>query len=153
MWEERIMLFVAFLIEENKQSTIKSYLSAIRAVLRQDRINLQEDQFLLTSLTRAACLRNDKVKLHLPIQKGMLGLLIDHVKNYFEVERNQIFLSVLYQTLLSTGYFGLFRIGELISGSHPVRASDIHVGTNKNKFMFYGLLRWTGVIQNRKQWR
>ena len=67
-WEEQITLFIAHLIDMNKQSsTIKCYISAVRAILKQDKINLKEDQFLITSLTRAACLKNDCVRLRLPI--------------------------------------------------------------------------------------
>ena len=34
----------------------------------------------------------------------------------------------------------MFRIGELTAGDHPVMAKDVHVGTNKDKFMF---ILWT----------
>ena len=136
-WEQRITLFVGYLINTNKQSsTIKSYLSALRAVLKQDKVILHEDQFLISSLTKACRLKNDCVKLRHPIQKGMLGLLVREVRKYFEVERNQSYLSLLYQTILSTGYFGLFWIGELTKGEHPVLARDVHVGANKRKFLF-----------------
>ena len=51
-WEDRIVLYVGYLISKGKQSsTIKSYLSAIRAVLKQDKVKLNEDEYLLTSLT------------------------------------------------------------------------------------------------------
>ena len=33
-------------------------------------------------------------------------------------------------------YFGLFRVGELTTGSHPVMVGDVHIGENKNKFLF-----------------
>ena len=51
---------------------------------------------------------------------------------------------MLYQTLLSTAYFGLFRIRELTSGSHPVLAQDVHIGANKKKILF--LLRTTKTL-------
>ena len=36
-WEDRLTLFVGYLIDQNKQSaTIKSYISAIKAVLKED---------------------------------------------------------------------------------------------------------------------
>ena len=146
-WEERITLFIAQLINENKQSsTIKSYISGLRAVLKQDKIELSENQFLITSLTKAACLRNDKIKLRLPIQKPMLALLLHHVREYYEGKRNQYYLSILYQTMLAVGHYGLCRVGELASGDHPIRASDVHVGTNKDKFM---LVLWT----SKTHWR
>ena len=53
-WEDRITLFVAYLVKEGKQSsTIKCYLSAIQAVLKIEGVNLKEDLYLLNSLTRA----------------------------------------------------------------------------------------------------
>ena len=33
-------------------------------------------------------------------------------------------------------YFGLFRIGELTKGEHPVLARDVQIGTNKKKILF-----------------
>ena len=61
-WEEKIILFVGFLMEQNRQSaTIKSYVSAIKAILREDGIILSEDTYLLTSLTKACRLKNDVV--------------------------------------------------------------------------------------------
>ena len=59
-WEDHITLFIGHLISENKQyATIKSYLSTIRAVLKQDKVKLKEDLFLISSLTRACRIRND----------------------------------------------------------------------------------------------
>ena len=33
-------------------------------------------------------------------------------------------------------YFGLFRIGELTKGEHPVLACDVHIASNKKKILF-----------------
>ena len=121
----------------NKQSsTIKCYISAVRAILKQDKINLKEDQFLITSLTRAACLKNDCIRLWLPIQKGLPGVVLRQVRKHLKYDLNQKYLLILYQTIISTGYFGLFHIGELTTGDHPVLASDVHIGFNKKKYSF-----------------
>ena len=131
-WEDCIVLFVGYLIEQKKKSTtIKSYLSAIRAVLKQDKYNLQEDQFLLKSLTKACCIKNDHLKVRLSIKKGLLGLILHQIRKEYEFKMNQPYLSLLYHTIISTAYYGLFRIGELTSGDHPVLAQDVHIGTNK----------------------
>ena len=59
-WESRITLYVSYLIEMSRQSsTIKSYISAIRAILQIEGIEINEDKFLLTSLTKACHLIND----------------------------------------------------------------------------------------------
>ena len=53
-WEERLTLFVGHLIQQDlKSNTIKSYISAIKSVLRDDRVILNTDQYLLASLTKA----------------------------------------------------------------------------------------------------
>ena len=68
-WEDRLILFIGHLIQRNlKSSTIKSYISAIKAVLKQDGIMLNENRCLITSLTRACKLRNDMVKARFPIK-------------------------------------------------------------------------------------
>ena len=38
--------------------------------------------------------------------------------------------------MLSTAYYGLFRIGEITLGPHVIKAKDIHVTRNKKKVMF-----------------
>ena len=52
------------------------------------------------------------------------------------LERNQPFLGTLYCTLFSTAYYGLFKVGQLTAGNHPVLAKDVHVGYNKKKMLF-----------------
>ena len=32
-------------------------------------------------------------------------------------------------------YYGLFRIGELTKGTHPILAKDVHIATNKKKLL------------------
>ena len=119
-WEDRIVLFVGFLIQEGRQSqTICSYLSAIKAVLLSIGVKLKQDQFLLSSLARACKLKNDKINTKLPIQKSLLQVIIRRTKQHFG-DIGQIYLQSLYCALFSTAYFGLFRVGELSSGSRPV---------------------------------
>ena len=122
------------MINEDKQSsTIRSYISAIKSVLKDDGIELNQDQYLLASLTKACELRNDCVKIQLPIRKGMLKILLNNVKERYP---NQVYLVRLYRALFSTAYFGLFRIGEITAGTHPVLARDVLIADNKDKMMF-----------------
>ena len=133
-WEERIILFIGFLIEKNKQSsTIKSYVSAIRAVLQDDGVVLDENKFLITSLTRACRLKNDRVQTRLPIQKGLLHIILGKIDEKLDA---QPYLKLLYKTIFSTAYHGLFRIGEVTKGSHPILAKDVHIASNKKKILF-----------------
>ena len=134
-WEDRLTLFVGFLVEERKQSTtIKSYISAIKAVLLDNNIHLCPDQYLLKSLTRGCKLENDRVRHRLPIQRGLLSMLLGRVDICLG---KQAFLALLYKTLLSTAYFGLFRVGELTHtlSDHAVLAQDVHIACNKKKMM------------------
>ena len=56
------MLFVAYLINQGKKSsTVRSYVSAIKAVLEQINTEVNEKRSLITSLTQACNLKNDYV--------------------------------------------------------------------------------------------
>ena len=79
-------------------------------------------------------LQNDRVRNKLPIQVGLLDMLLFEVERTFET---QIFLEAMYKSLYSIAYYGLFRVGELTSGDHPIRAKDIHSADNKDKFTIF----------------
>ena len=136
-WEDRLILFVGYLVEMKKVSTVKSYISGIKSVLMNDGIEISENRYLITSLTKACKYVNCTVRTRLPIQKGLLHLLMDSIDELYGSEgNNQPFLNILYKTLFTTAYYGLFRIGEVAKGSHPVLARDVHVGDNKDKMLF-----------------
>ena len=124
-WEERIVLYVGYLVNQKRKSnTIKSYISAIRSVLRDDGVILNEDKYLLTSLTKACRLINDQVMTRLPIQRGVLGVIIKHVKEYFIT---QPYLEKLFSALFASAYFGLLRVGEITQSEHVVLACNVHI--------------------------
>ena len=107
-WEDRLTLFVGYLVQNNRKSaTVKSYISAIKAVLLQVNVRLQEDRVLLTSLAKACRFRNDSILIRLPIQKGVLAIILEKIKELFT---DQPFLTDLYRALFSTAYYGLFRV-------------------------------------------
>ena len=135
-WEHRLNLFVGHLVDSNHQSsTVKSYVSAIKAVLLENKIKVDIDQTLISSIMRACRLINDQIRTRLPIQRPMLGVLLKQIDIHFDL-RNQPYLKTLFKTIYSTMYFGLFRIGELTHSQHVVLARDVHVAYNKRKFMF-----------------
>ena len=135
-WEDRIILFAGYMIDQKKKSTtVKSYVSGIKAILKEDGFEINENRYLLTCLTRACKYKNDTVRTRLPIQKGMLNIIIKETYKYF-LNANQPFLAKLYSALYSTAYYGMFRIGELTTGDHPVLAVDVHVAENKKKMLF-----------------
>ena len=65
----------------------------------------------------------------------MLNLLLNSVEKYFG-DNLQPYLVKLCRALLSTTYFGLFRIGEVTYSTHVLRAINVNIGHNKNKLMF-----------------
>ena len=86
-------------------------------------------------LTKACRLKNDKLMTRIPIQKKMLSKILNQVTKKYLTEDNQPYLATLYQTIFSTMYHGLLRIGEAVTGTHPVLAKDVQIGTNKKKFL------------------
>ena len=135
-WKDRLTLFVAYLIDNKKQlSTVKFYISAVKGVLKMNDIDIEEDRYLLSSLIRACRLKNDTVKASFPIQRQFLEELLCQIGEHFST---QPYLELLYKTLFSTTYYGLFRISEVTAGahSHPVLAKDVQIATNKKKIRF-----------------
>ena len=134
-WEDRLTLFVGYMVDRgNQSSTIKSYISAIKAILRMDGYVMNEDMLLLKSLTRACKLKNDVVHTRLPIQIGLLELILFEVARHFN-KKGQVYLKILYQSLFALAYYGMFRVGELTESQHTVKAKNIHVGVNKSKIL------------------
>ena len=125
-WEERTALYCTHLICEVglKSSTVKSYISGIKCVLKIDGYEWNDDQILFNVLTRSCKLKNDRVKTRLPIQKGFLDMLL------FDIQRryggSQPYLEALYITAYSLLYYGLMRIGELTESIHTIKAKDVH---------------------------
>ena len=122
-------------MENNRQSaTVKSYISAIKAILKEHKIVVNPDECLISSMTLACRLKNDQIKTRLPIKKGMLRLVLEEIVKYY-YKRNQPYLAALYTTMMSTMYHGLLRISEVTKGTHPILAKDVHIGSNKRKFL------------------
>ena len=131
-WEKRIILYIGHLLEQGCQSaTIKTYVSAIKAVLEDDGCELELKDLKISSLTRACRLYNDRVKNRLPIKKPLLELILYQVPR---VATDRYFI-LLIRTIFILAYYGLLRIGELTAGDHNVKARDIHVAENKNKIL------------------
>ena len=135
-WEDRVSLFIAQLITEGKQSSsIKSYVSAIKKTLINDGYPWDDSLILLTTLTRACRLENDRVRTRLPIQCGLFELLLFEIQREFHA---QPFLDMLYKAMFALGYYGLMRVSELCLSTinnHAVKARDIHMATNKQKIL------------------
>ena len=105
-----------------KAATVKSYISAIKVVLSDINTVVNEDKYLLQSLTKACKLQNDQVTIRLPIHKDMLNLVLKTTYSYFDMT-GQHYLKWLYMSLFATTYYGLFRVGEVTDSGHTVKAS------------------------------
>ena len=133
-WEQRLTLFVGYLIDAKKKSTtIKSYISAIKSVLLENDLQINKDSFLLASLTRTCRMVNDHVTTRLPIHRDLLAMLLNKIDRYYD---KQPFLRRLYCVIFVVGYFGLLRIGELVNSPHAILAKDVHIAKNKAKLLF-----------------
>ena len=97
-WEHKLQLYCAFLIESGVQSsTMKSYASAVKQTLMTDGYKWDNDEFIMSSFTHTCKLQNDILKTRLPIQRGLLSLLISQVEiNY----NSQFYLSTLYKAIV-----------------------------------------------------
>ena len=136
-WEQKAALFGAHLIENGiKSSTLKSYFSAIKKVLVQDNYHWDDSKVLLNALVRSCKISNDIVKTRLPISGKLLDLILFEIERKYRAKKNmQPYLEILYKAMLLLMYYGMMRIGEVATGDHPIRATDIHIGKNKNKIL------------------
>ena len=134
-WEERVVYYCTHLIYEcnTQSSTIKSYVSAIKDILRADGYEWTDNKMLMTSLVASAKTKNDFSKSKLPIQKGLLDIILYSVEKKYRDK--QPYLEVLYKNIFAFLYYGLFRIGEVTKGSHPIKAQDINLADNKDKLL------------------
>ena len=148
-WEHRASLFGAFLVDRGFQSsTLKSYISAIKAILVDDGYKGNDDMVLLHTLTKSCRIQNDCISTKLPIQKSLLELIL------FEIQKrwvDQTFLRILYQAWLLIAYYSLFRIGKLADSKHCIKAANVHIATNKNKLLFILYTSKTHNLGNRPQ--
>ena len=83
-------------------------------------------------MAKAGKIKNDIISCQLPIGKGLLEILI------FELQRildNSQYFYILYKAIFCLGYYGLMRVGELTDGSHTIKASNMHIGANKDKIL------------------
>ena len=136
-WEERTSLFATYLINQGTQSsTLKSYFSAIKFMVKLVGYEWDDNKVILTLLTKSCRLRNDSVMTRLPIQHNLLEMLLFEIEHIYH---NQINLQIMYKALFMMSYYGLMRVGELTEttqfSNHAVKACDIHIGRNKRKLL------------------
>ena len=132
-WEEKFSLFGAYLVDKGIQSsTFRSYASALKAVLTSDGYEWDDQKVPLNTIIKACKLKNDVVKTRLPISCNLLELILMQVNRQLNA---QPYLCIMYKCIFLLGYYGLLRVGELVTGSHPIKAAHIHLGENKDKIL------------------
>ena len=75
---------------------------------------------LLNVLTRSCKIKNDHVKTRLPIQKGLLEIILFQIENRFA--DTQPYLEALYTSAYLVMYYGLMRVGEVAQSQHSVQS-------------------------------
>ena len=150
-WEDTALLFCAHLIDNGsmQSSTIKTYILAIKAMLKNDGYVWDDQRVLFTSITCACRLSNDRLKCRLPIKIALLEQML------FEIDRlwngSQPYLQSMYKALFALGYYGLLRVGELNHSDYTLKAKDVHVGQNKEKILLVLYSSKTHGVYNRPQ--
>ena len=130
-------MFGAYLVDQgNQSSTLASYFSAIKSVLKVDGYPWADDKVALGALIRGCKYKNDRVKTRMPIGKKLLEAILFEVERVYGGEENpQPYLEILYKAVFSTAYYGLMRIGEIAMGNHTAKAKDVYIGQNKDKLL------------------
>ena len=134
-WEARTTLYIAYLIDNGKQSaSVKSYVSAIKKLLVLDGYKWQDNEVLLNSLTRACRMINDRVHHRLPIYCSFLEMILFEVERVYSLQ-SQLYLEYLYKAMFIICYYGMMRIGEVTESPHVLKARNVHMATNKDKLL------------------
>lgn len=137
-WEERITLYITHLINQKKQpAMVKSYLSAIRFILFEDGVILQENRVELAALLRACKLQNKKLFIRLPIQYKLFRAILRKTSTFIIQQKGQKYLGKLLRAAFSMAYFGLMRVSELTAGDHQLKAADVRISRAKGKIVLY----------------
>ena len=125
-WEDRFSLYCAFMIYGKglQSSTIKSYKSAVKAVLTMDGYMWDDDLVLMSTFTKNCKMKTDKVIIRIPIRSSLLDLMLLELERIYD---DQPFLEKLYKAIFSTMYHGLMRISETAKHKHAVKVADVHI--------------------------
>ena len=153
-WEEKLCLYCTYLTVDTKlqSSTLKSYISAIKAKLETIGHTWDQNLFWFALLTRACKLKNDRVYTRLPIRNGLLECIVFETQQRFAgnsiVDR---YLKSLFSTAFLIAYNGLMRIGEYTQSQHVMKAKDVHIAENKDKVLIILHTSKTHGIMDRPQ--
>ena len=136
-WEERVSLYCAYLTENTniQSSTLRTYLSAIKSKLQADNYRWNQDLVYLSALIRGCKLKNDVIKVRLPISRNLLEVILFEVERRYTIISKKYFICALFKTAFTILYYGLLRVGEITQSPHTLKAIDVHDAENKNKYL------------------
>ena len=120
------------MIKKRKSTTVRTYISAIKFVLTTDGYDWNAEQVLLNTITRSCKIKNDRLKVRLPIQKGLLELILFRLQRKFDT---QPYLEALYISAFLLQYYGLLRIGEIAESVHSIKAINVHEAKNQKRIL------------------
>ena len=110
--EERVSLYVGYLAAKGiKSTTIKSYISGIKAILADDQYEWDEEAIKICFPHLGCRMINDRMRTRLPIGRKLLELILEKLEVIYLEELNQPYLTKLLSCLFILGYYGLLRIG------------------------------------------
>ena len=128
-WEHKLNLYCAYLIEivQLKSSTVRSYVSGIKAVLIRDGYKWDQDLFVMSMFTKICKRKDDCVQTRMPIRKELLDILLFELERMFQKCN---YIKAMYQAAFAMAYYGMMRVGELTAGPHVLKAKDLHEARN-----------------------
>ena len=126
--EVTIMEFIAFLsLGPLAQSTIALYVSGVRHHLRLRSLPTYEDNFMLKLVLKGIANTHASINVRLPIMLDLLHHMIAAlnlvVENYYD--------TCLYTAVLTAGFFGLLRPGEMAKSEHALLVQNVYFAQDK----------------------
>ena len=148
-WEERLALFITHLIMTGSpEPTWRTYGSAIKSVLADDGVELDMEKCHLATLIKVCKLLPKKwSSTRLPLQRGMVWILMNNLDEFYCYEKNQPYLALLFKVIVLTGYYGLFRVGEITESPHSIKLGDVKEARNKHKIL---VVLWSSKIHSER---
>ena len=130
-------MFTAQLIQEGRAGqTVRSYVSAVRSILKEDGIKLTHDyQPLISLLQSTKYTTKPSGQIRLPIQWGLVKLIADDMDNHYSGVDS--YSNIMLKAILMAGYFGLLRIGEMTDSesNHTIKFCDVHFERQRSKIL------------------
>ena len=122
------MEFISFLsLAQLSQATIAAYMSGVRHHLRVNQLPTFIDNFSLKLALRGTANLHASVDTRIPITLDILQRMIAGLNKVL----NSSYDITLYTALLSAGFFGLLRPGEMVKSDHALSVHNVYFNRDK----------------------